>query len=124
MEFLELMIKIFVISAFIAIPSFAVFAYRGWLKHVRQAQPRWRSILGLASILLTFIDWLTFVLLIIALQTRIIIINPDDWSTVSVLIAILGASLGFALTGAARTQAIVAGSLMAAIWIIGFVTGR
>jgi hypothetical protein len=121
---MELMIKIFLISAFIATPSFAVLAYRGWLKHGRQAQPRWRSDLGLASILLTFMDWLVFALLIIAAQARILVINADTWDGISIVVAILSASLGFALTRAARIYAIAAGALMATIQIILILTGR
>jgi len=122
---MDLLIEFFLISASIATPFFSVLAYRGWLEHARQEPLRWRSILGLASILLTFMAWLISVLLLLAAQIGIQVRTYlYSWPAISILIAIVGASLGFVLKGAARIQAIVAGSLMAAIWIIEIVTGR
>jgi hypothetical protein len=50
-------------------------------------------------------------------------LNLDRWAIVNILVAIVAATLGVALKGAARLQAIAAGSLMAATWIVGILVG-
>lgn len=77
----------------------------------------------MASILLTFIDWLSLVFLSLTL----LIGSPANfftanWTAVNDLIAVLGTSLAFALKGASRIQAFVAGFLLVTVWSLSLFT--
>jgi hypothetical protein len=106
---------IFGAVAFLVVPILTFFALRGWAKRWRQELPRWRSALGLTSIVVTFLTW--FSLAILALSERIGL-NPSfisvDWVTPTVILVAAGTPLALALRGASRIEAIVAGLFMVA----------
>ena len=99
----------------VAIPCLAILAYRGWIKGLRHELPHWRSGLGIASIVVTFLSWASTCILLLIDRIGI---NTDflsvDWTTPIALLALAGTSLAIALKGASRIEAIVAGILMAA----------
>jgi hypothetical protein len=114
--------------SFLAVPCLTVLAYRGWTKGLRQGLPRWRNALGMASIVVTFLSWFglsmfaLFVLLDrIGLKTNFFSFSPD-WMPAIALLVLAGTSLAFALKGASRIEAIVAGLLMVAAWMTSVVS--
>lgn len=100
-------------------PVLVVLAFRGWLKRLRGNLPRWRSFIGVISIILTLLNWLTFLafafVLLMRLQANFF---TDGWTVISALVAAASTSLAFALKGAPRTQAVFAGLFMTSIWMI------
>ncbi len=122
---LEILIELLFIAISVATPFLAVLAIRGRTKRAQQNLPRWRKVLGLISVLLTLVNWLAFVFALFAMRIGLQV-GPyvDSYAAISVIIAILGAGLGCALRGTARIQAVVGGSLMATIWLIGILVGR
>jgi hypothetical protein len=113
---------------FLAVPCLTVLAYRGWAKGLRQGLPRWRNALGMTSIVVTFLSWFglsmfaLFVLLDrIGLNTNFFSFLPD-WMPAIALLVLAGTSLAFALKGASRIEAIVAGLLMVTAWMTSVVS--
>ena len=43
-------------------PLLTALAYRGWVKRVREDLPPWRRVLGITSIVTTFLSWLALVI--------------------------------------------------------------
>ena len=115
--------KILGALTFVAVPSLAILAYRAWAKSLRHELPSWRSALGLASVVITLLSW--FGLAVLALSA-LMDLNAGSYLLDSLgpiaLVVIAGTTLGFALRGASRIEAIVAGLLMVAAWITSFVT--
>jgi hypothetical protein len=108
---------------FIAVPCLAILTYRGWTEGLRHELPRWRSALGITSIVITFLSWSS--LAILPLLDRIGINTgffSVDWTTPIALLVLAGTSMAFALRGAPRIEAIVAGLLMVAAWTTSVVT--
>jgi hypothetical protein len=99
--------------AFFVAPIFTLLALRGWAKRWRQELPRWRGALGLTSIVVTLLGWL--ILLLLPLADRM---GPktnsfsSDWVPPIAFLVLAGTCLAFALRGASRIEAIVAGLLM------------
>jgi hypothetical protein len=54
--------KILGVLTFVAVPCLAILAYRGWARSLRQELPHWRNALGLASIVVTFLSWFSYML--------------------------------------------------------------
>ena len=113
---------------FLAVPCLTVLAYRGWTKGLRQGLPRWRNALGMASIIVTFLSWFGLSMFaLLALLDRMGL-NANffsfslDWMPAIALLALAGTSLAFALRGASRIEAIVAGLLMVAAWMTSVVS--
>ena len=113
---------------FLAVPCLTVLAYRGWTKGLRQGLPRWRNALGMTSIVVTFLSWSGFSMFaLLALLDRMGINSnlfsfSPDWVTAIALLVLAGTSLAFALKGATRIEAIVAGLLMVAAWMTSVVS--
>ena len=108
---------------FVAVPCLTVLAYRGWTKGLRQGLPLWRSALGIISIVITLLSWSS--LAILPLLDRIGVNTgffSVDWTTPIALLVLVGTSLAFALKGASRIEAIVAGLLMVAAWMTSVVS--
>jgi hypothetical protein len=101
------------IATYGAILCLTVLAYRGWANRWRQVLPRWRSALGLTSIVVTFLTWLS--LAVLALSERIGL-NPSfisvDWTTPAVILVAAATPLALALRGTSRIEAIAAGLLL------------
>jgi len=119
--------KILGVLIFVAVPCLAILAYRGWTKGLRHELPRWRNALGMTSIVVTFLSWFglsMFALLVlldrIGLNTNFFSFSPD-WMPAIALLVLAGTSLAFALKGASRIEAIVAGLLMVAAWMASVV---
>ena len=111
------------IAAFVLTPCLASLSYVRWRKRLRQSLPRWRNALGLISIAITLLNWVTFMVLGISdrigLRTNFI---SDDWALPVAFLVLAGTSFAFALRGAARIQAIVAGLLMIGAWATSVVS--
>lgn len=105
------------VAAFFAIPFLTVLAYRGWVKIGRKELPHWRSILGVTSIAITFLGWLSFV---IVLASSLIggrtFLSPLDWEGALAGFVAIGMLFGLALNGASRLQAVAAALLMVALF--------
>lgn len=108
---------------FLVIPILTLLALRGWAKRWRQELPLWRGALGLTSIVVTLLGWLILLLLPLAdrigLKTNFF--SPDLVPPIAFLV-LAGTCLGFALRGASRIEAIVAGLLMVAAWLTSVVS--
>src|SRR3989442_15668242 len=103
------------IAVLLAIPVFTVLAWRGWAKRVRKDLPRWRSVIGVISILITFLSWLAFVspFLLMGLDSHTVNnLNFDIWLSVILLMVFIGISLAFALKSPSRAYTLLAGLLM------------
>src|SRR3989442_153788 len=112
------------IAVLLAIPVFTVLAWRGWAKRVRKELPRWRSVIGVISILITFLSWLAFVgpFLLMGLDSHTVNnLNFDIWLSVILLMLFIGISLALALRGTSRVQTLLAGLLMVALWFASIV---
>jgi hypothetical protein len=119
----EVLIHSLMIATIVAIPFLTALAYRGWAKRGRQDLPHWRSSLGMASIVLTFVSWL--ILGGLALSVRIGIntsLFPPYWMAPIALLVFVGTCLGFAWRGTSRIEAIVAGLLMVTAWLMSVVS--
>ena len=113
------------ITALVAVPCLTFMAYRSWAKLCRQELPRWRSALGMTSIGVTLMSWVSLVILaLLALSPRTgfkaNFFSPD-WMPPIALLNLAGASLAFALRGASRIEAIAAGLLMLTAWLTSVV---
>jgi len=111
------------IAVALAIPVLTVLAWRGWAKHVRKDLPHWRSVIGVISILITFLSWLAFMglFLLVGLDSRTVDNLVEAWLSAVLLMAFIGISLAFALRGISRAQVILAGLLMVALWFASIV---
>jgi len=108
---------------FLSVPILTALAIRGWTRRWRQELPRWRSTLGLASMVVTLLTWFGLAILaLLALMDVNTSFYSPDWVGPIALIAIAGTSLAFALRGASRIEAIVAGLFMAAAWLTSVVS--
>ncbi len=114
------------ISAAMVIPCLTVMAYRSWAKRWRQELPLWRSALGMTSIAVTLVSWLSLVILgALALSARMGIkanFFSPDWIPPIALLTFAGTSLAFALRGASRIEAVAAGLLVVAAWLTSVVS--
>jgi hypothetical protein len=57
----ETLAGIAVIVALLAVPVLSTISYRIWGNLIRADIPHWRRTLGMASIILTILSWVTFV---------------------------------------------------------------
>jgi len=96
--------------AFFVAPILTLLALRAWAKCWRQELPRWRNALGLTSIVVTLLGWLILLLLPLAdrigLKTNFF---SPGWVPPIAFLVLAGTCLAFALRGASRIEAIVAG---------------
>ena|SRR5216684_2587596 len=95
---------------FLVVPVLTLLALRGWAKRWGQELPRWRGALGLTSIVVTLLGWL--ILLLLPLADRIGLKTNSfspDWVPPIAFLVLAGTCLAFALRGASRIEAIVAG---------------
>jgi hypothetical protein len=101
---LEVLGEFLYVTAILAVPCFTIFAYRGWAK-LRKESPQWRTLLGISSILATFISWLTFVggFLVIALGLARFI-ESLVWVEVFIFMFTIGLLFVFALIGRSRVH--------------------
>ena len=120
----DMIYRLGAIAVLLAIPVFTVLAWRGWAKRVRKELPRWRSVIGVISILITFLSWLAFVgpFLLMGLDSHTVNnLNFDIWLSVILLMLFIGISLALALRGTSRVQTLLAGLLMVALWFASIV---
>lgn len=108
------------IICFLAVPVFAIFAYRAWSKTLRAQLSPWRSKAAVTSIVAVSANWF-YVILILLLhfvndRWASSLLNEASWDVVFFL-AIAAALLAIALKGLARVQGVAAGVLMAAFWL-------
>jgi hypothetical protein len=98
--------RILAIAITLAIPSLDILSYLGWRKSLRRELPRWRSTLGLASIVITFLSWYGAMIVVLAGMAS------EGWVELLALLALAGIILALTLKGASRMEAIAAGLLM------------
>jgi hypothetical protein len=107
------------LAAALAIPVLSVLAYRGWAKHARKDLARWRSVVGILSIVIASLSWLALVFPVVldlmGFDAKIIVMTSTRASII-LLLAIAGTPLAFALRGASRIQALLAALLIVALW--------
>ena len=107
----------------LAVPLLTLLAYRGWVHRLRHKLPRWRSALGVTSIVATLLSWL---LLINPLLAPLFRMKSYPESLAEIVIPgvpaslLLGLTLGFALRGSSRVQVLLAGLLMVALCAVAF----
>lgn len=105
-------------AAFVAAAFLIVLAYRSWTEGLRQDLPRWRSVLGVASILGTFLSWLA-----LAILASLVLLHfnanlfPPYWITRMARLTLAGTCFALALGRASRIEAITAGLLMTTAWL-------
>ncbi len=104
--------------AFVAVPCLIVLTYEKWTQGSRQQVPPWRSVVGLACMVGTFLSWLG-----LAVLTLSILMHPStslfspEWIPRIALLTFTGTFFGFALRGASRMGAILTGLLMVTAWL-------
>lgn len=105
--------SVVIVGAFLAVPVLSILAYIGWDSKLRRSLPRWRSLLGLLSLIITCDLWLFLVgvtvVFWLGLRTR-----PITRELVEILpfAALSGVGLSGFLKGRPRLQAIAASLLM------------
>jgi CubicO group peptidase (beta-lactamase class C family) len=102
---------------FVAVPGLVASAFWTWSRSLRQGLSRWRSILGLTSMAVSFLSWIGLAILAFSVLMNL---NTDSFPSWIPLIAVLTAAgpiLACALTGASRIEGIVAGLFMVASWL-------
>jgi hypothetical protein len=107
------------IFCFLAVLIFIVLAFRGWVKTDRIELPRWRSRIGVTSMLVVSTIWLFVILLVVfgTLDTRWTNFFDSTWLGCLFFAALAAAFLALLLKGATRLQGIAAALLMAAFWM-------
>ena len=103
-----------VILAIIGVPALMVMAYLQWRRNGQTGLPKWRSYLGCASIVLTFLNWLFFIMAV-GLALLDFSVESFLWRGVfdhQIDAAFASGLLGLALQRTARLQAITGGLLM------------
>ncbi len=125
----------FIVISLLATPCLCILAYHTWTKSIRQSLSRTRSALGMTSVVLTFLNWLALICIIAIARARFrsgfgayinmeISLNLENWIPISLLLLVVAAIFGFALEKSARIQAVAAGALMVAVWVVGILGGR
>ena len=100
-------------AAIPATPCLTIFAFRGWAKRFRNDLPSWRNVLGLISIVATFMCWLGYVTFFLLVGfTRIRVNHQMPWLISEVLLLALGISSAVALKSSSRALILFAGLLM------------
>lgn len=98
------------------VPTVVLFAWRSWLGGGRAGLPPWRNGLGLAALLLVSLSWSLAALTVIPGLADLRIID-SSWSLdLSPPLGMVAALLAFALKGASRFLAVLAGLLMVVFW--------
>ncbi len=89
--------------------------------------------MGLTSLALTFLNWLwlVFVFALARVKSGLgsdinmrISASFDVWAPISFMLVVTAFFLGFTLKKSARVQAVAAGTLMIAVWLVGYLCGR
>lgn len=109
--------------SYLAVSIFIVLAFRGWARTDRVELPRWRSRIGVTSLLVVAADWLVVILLVVlgAFDTRWTNFFSSTWQSCVFLAPLAAAFLALFLKGATRLQGIAAALLMVAVWITSIV---
>ena len=108
------------IAAALASAVLSVLAYRGWAKHARKDLARWRSVVGILSIVIASLSWLALVIpVVLDLMGFDANIITSARAGIILLLAVAGTPLAFALRGASRVQALLAALLIVALWLAG-----
>ncbi len=126
--------KTYAVLALLTTPCLCMLAYRTWTMSIRHSLSRTRSALGITSVVLTSLNWLALMGFLAIEKARLrsgfgayiksqIAMIQDTFVSVSFLLLIVAVILGFALQKSARIQAVGAGLLMVAFWIVG-ILGR
>jgi hypothetical protein len=98
--------------ALLAIPSLTVLAYRSWTSRWRSELPRWRSILGLISILMTSLGLLAFISSFLLAALLRINLNWEYYLVFEILTLALGIPSALALKSPSRPQILSADFIM------------
>jgi len=102
----------------LAIPVLPLCAFRGWLRFQRNELPPWRNILGLASILVTLLDWVVLMALTLFAVIRFHTpLSSPDLNSGFVIVSLASAALSLALKRTPKLLIVVASALMAALWM-------
>ena len=99
------------VTSLVAVPCLTVLAYRSWAKRWKNELPRWRSFLGLVSMLTTSLGWLSFVGFFLAILSRINL-DGERWLVFQLVTLILGILSAFALRNPSRAQLLLADLFM------------
>jgi hypothetical protein len=124
----------FSVITFLTTPCLCMLAYRAWTKSIRQSLSQTRSALGITSVALTSLNWLALMCFIAIEKARLhsgfgayiksqIAMNQDTFVSVSFLLSVIAVILGVALQKSARIQAVAAGLLLVAFWVVGILGG-
>lgn len=101
-------------------PILLVIAWRDWLRSDRAALPPWRNGIGLAALLIASLSWAMagFVEISVLLRYKIPGLTGLTLIFLWQQLVISAVVLGFALKGAPRVLAVMAGLLMLISWPI------
>ena len=99
------------VTSLAAVPCLTGMAYRSWAKRWKSELPRWRSSLGLVSIITTSLGWLAFVSFFLAVLSRINL-DGEHWLIFQLVTLILGIPSAFTLRSPSRAQILLADLFM------------
>jgi hypothetical protein len=112
----EITVGVLFWGAAIAVPVLSIFAFREWLRYVRNELPRWRNLLGASSIGFTLLGWFGYAYIIVTSFTHLSRYHLPEVSFGVVAVLALGAVLSaVGWKGKARRRAITAACLLTAI---------
>jgi hypothetical protein len=124
-ELVEMLAGILGLAAFVAIPFLAAIAYRGYLQRIRANLSTPRRFLGMGSLVCTVMSWGGYAYLAFAVSTRKRTdFFTDAWMVAAVLVSLSAIVLSLALKGRPRIWALVATSLMSALWTMSYLGGQ
>ena len=125
MTLLELAVIVLVVAGWLATPCLCLLAYREWRKRTRQELTRTRSAFGLASLAITFQNWLILLCTLAISWARprsgfgayldsAISAKGETLPLISLLLFVLAVVLALAFKRSARIEAVAA----ADIWVV------
>ena len=107
------------------VPILLVFAYRQWMRRVRDELPAWRNGLCASALLLLLFDWVCVAILEVPALVNARVPRPagltEGLLALSHLVCIVATVLAFALRRQPRLQVMLAGVLMFMSWPFGYV---
>jgi hypothetical protein len=123
-ELIEALVKSFALGAFAVVPCLHAIAYAGWLKIQSDLSPR-RNFLGAASIVLSFVNWLSIVYFYLAISTHWGMTSFTNlWCVVGLFLSAPAIVLSLTLKKYPRVLAFAAAMLVTALWTLIAVAGR
>lgn len=117
----ETLAGIAVIVALLAVPVLSTISFRIWANLIRADIPHWRRTVGMASIILTILSWVTFVTPILLHILRMDNALGENWNStwyeIVLLLIVAGLISALTLKRLPRMFQVTASLLMFVLWI-------